>query len=369
MRANTNAALLALANNLPYKVTKYNRRTAQHEIFTVQLGHGCVRLTQELGHSLGHDGVPKDIHATEAPKEAYLRGQFPGSAMWSARLFQAGEVPSVEGSWAQRISTSCHRPDEATLACAYNTYYGCGRDGCDNARCLRCSDEGSLQVTELRCTRFMRVSQAASCDTGRLRGGDAKRACLGGPVDEWVLGQGQGDDVEIFTAPPPAQAGPVEAEKLTIVKVTSTPTSGVSSRSRGGFWGTTTSGLGRATIASKTQSPDTRYYSFEAADVLWYFPWTPSDASCTCITNAQNKVTSRTDCSCVGRESQGPETESVFGVTVFGWPRRGPRMAMIDTCSMRCTTASTRTRSSEGACNESDGRAQCQVKDNYVTHT
>lgn len=139
--------------------------------------------------------------------------------MWSARLFEARDVPNVEGSWAERVSTARHRPDEATLSRAYNTYYSCGGGGCDNARCLRCSDEGPLQVRELRCARFMRVSRAASCGTGRLGGGDAKAACLAGPVDDWVLGQGQGDDVEIFTAPPPEQDGPVPAEKLTIVKI------------------------------------------------------------------------------------------------------------------------------------------------------
>lgn len=222
MRANTKAALLALSNGLEYQVRKYDRSTRQHDIVDVQAGPGCVRLMQWLGPILGHDRVPASIHAPPDMTLSELRGQFPGSAVWASSVFKPDDVANTSGPWNARVSTGRHRPDERSLMAAYDTYFSCdggNGGGCDNERCIKCSDKHTLEIQHIDCARSMCVSRARSCGTGRLTGGDAKAADGTGPQDDWVLGQGQGNDVEIFTGPPPTDDGPVDPGQLTIVKI------------------------------------------------------------------------------------------------------------------------------------------------------
>ncbi|CAB1108694.1 unnamed protein product [Ectocarpus sp. CCAP 1310/34] len=131
---------------------------------------------------------------------AQLKGQFPGSAIWSAHLYKDNDVQVDDGSWGARVSGGNFRPDEAALIAQYKVYFGCGGDEqCSDIRCRFCWDEeDTLDSSLLECSRHVRVAQVVSCGQGRLKGGDVKAATRPGPPDDWALGQGQGDDVEIF---------------------------------------------------------------------------------------------------------------------------------------------------------------------------
>lgn len=220
-RANTNAAMLALSNGLKYKVTRYNRQTQEHEIVSVQPGDGCVRLMQSLARFLGHDRVPTDIHAKAIQTPAQLRGQFPGSAVWTAYLFKTGDVQREDGEWHARVASSKYRPDEQTLLRAYKTYYGCGMAGqCSSSRCPDCWHGDALETVSIDCSRYLRVPMVASCGLGRLKGGDVKSATQPGPRDEWALGSGGGDNVEVHRQPSAMfEAGRFDPRELSLVKV------------------------------------------------------------------------------------------------------------------------------------------------------
>ncbi|CAB1106921.1 unnamed protein product [Ectocarpus sp. CCAP 1310/34] len=221
-RANDNAAMLALANGLEYRVRKYNFSEQKHEIVSVSPGAGGVRLMSMHARTLGHDRVPTDVHATETQTTAQLKGQFPGSAIWSAHLYKDNDVQVDDGSWGARVSGGNFRPDEAALIAQYKVYYGCGGDEqCSDIRCPFCWDEeDTLDSSLLECSRHMRVAQVVSCGQGRLKGGDVKAAARPGPPDDWALGQGQADDVEIFNKPPPTgDHGPPPADQLTLSKI------------------------------------------------------------------------------------------------------------------------------------------------------
>ncbi|CAN0472346.1 unnamed protein product [Ectocarpus sp. 12 AP-2014] len=220
-RANVNSAFLALSNGLPYRVTKYNRQTKMHEIVTVRPGDGCVRLMQSLASFLGHDRVPTDIHAEAVQTPAQLSGQYPGSAVWTASLFNNGDEQQLDGDWRPRLVSSKFRPDEQTLLRAYQTYYGCGMAGpCSSSRCPNCWDGDTLQQASIDCSRYIRAPMVASCGLGRLKGGDVKSAAQAGPRDEWALGSGGGDNVEVYKQlPPMPAAGRADPTDLTLVKV------------------------------------------------------------------------------------------------------------------------------------------------------
>ncbi|CAB1107537.1 unnamed protein product [Ectocarpus sp. CCAP 1310/34] len=221
LRANVNSAFLALSNGLPYRGTRYNRQNRTHEIVTVQPGDGCVRLMQSLASSLGHDRAPTDNHAEADQTPAELSGQYPGSAVWTASLFNNGDEQQLDGEWRTRLASSKFRPDEQTLLRAYRTYYGCGMAGpCSSSRCPDCWDGDTLQQVSIDSSRYTRVPMVASCGLGRLKGGDVKSAAQAGPRDEWALGSGGGDNVEVYEqlSPMPA-AGRADPTDLALVKI------------------------------------------------------------------------------------------------------------------------------------------------------
>lgn len=220
-RANTRGALVALAGGVRWQVTRFNRSTKKHETVLAQPGEGCIRLMKSLEPLLGLDRVPTDIHAKATQTPAQLKGQFPGSAVWEATLFKPEEEQQQEGPWPCRVASSKYRPDEETLRGAYRTYFACGTsDGCSNSRCPDCWDGESLETESIECSRFFRVSQAASCGSGRLKGADVKMATRPGPRDEWALGSGGGDDVEVhLQASSLGAQGRVDPRKLTLAKI------------------------------------------------------------------------------------------------------------------------------------------------------
>ncbi|CAB1106243.1 unnamed protein product [Ectocarpus sp. CCAP 1310/34] len=221
-RANVNSALLALSNGLPYSVTRYNRQDRVHEIVSVRPGDGCVRLMKSLASLVGHDGVPTDIHAEAVQTPAQLRGQFPGSAVWTASLFKTGDEQRQDGDWLLRVASSKFRPDGQTLLRGYKKYYGCDMSGtCTSSRCPNCwGGDGALEYLSIDCSRCIRVPMAASCGLGRLKGGDVKSTSQPGPRDEWALGSGGGDNVEVHKqASAWAEVGRADPRDLNLVKV------------------------------------------------------------------------------------------------------------------------------------------------------
>jgi len=220
-RANVNSAVLALSNGLPYRITKYNRSSKAHEIISVKPGAGCVRLMQTLASFLGHGREPTDIRAEAIQTPAQLRGQFPGSAVWTASLFNAGDEQQNNGEWLSRVVTGKFRPDAGTLLDGYKKYYACDMAGeCSSNRCPNCWSGEALETVSIECSRYLRVPMVASCGLGRLKGGDVKSAAQPGPRDDWALGSGGGENVEVHRQPSTmGEAGRVEPRDLSIVKV------------------------------------------------------------------------------------------------------------------------------------------------------
>lgn len=221
VRANTSGAMLALSNGLKYNVTRYNRKDRVHEVVSVRPGDGCVQLMQSLAHFFGHDRVPKDIHAQAIQTPAQLRGQYPGSAVWTATLFKGGDEQREDGEWSVRVASGKYRPDEETMLGAYKKFYGCDTsDGCSDSRCPGCWSGDELETVSIDCTRYLRAPMSASCGLGRLKGGDVKSATRPGPRDDWAVGSGGGDNVEVHKHPSTmSEAGRVESTDLILFKV------------------------------------------------------------------------------------------------------------------------------------------------------
>ena len=76
-----------LADGVWYDVTKYNRRTKEHETRTVRSGPGCSRVLEGLREDRagGFGGAP-DINATGTPTSAVLADKYRGAALWVAPL-------------------------------------------------------------------------------------------------------------------------------------------------------------------------------------------------------------------------------------------------------------------------------------------
>ncbi|CAB1108532.1 unnamed protein product [Ectocarpus sp. CCAP 1310/34] len=225
--ANVNSALVALSNGLPYRINKYNRSSNAHELVSVKPGAGCVQLMQSLASFLGHARVPTDIHAKAIQTPAQLRGQFQGSAVWTASLFNAGAgAPALNeqqdgGEWLSRLESSKFRPDNAALLGGYKKFFACDMAGaCSNICCPNCWVADDLETVTIECSRYLRVPMAASCGVGRLKGGDVKSAAQPGPRDDWALGSGGGDNVEVHQQPSTmGEAGRVDPRDLSLVKV------------------------------------------------------------------------------------------------------------------------------------------------------
>lgn len=225
--ANTTSAFNALANGLPWVATKYNRSIRQHVEVTLQPGPACVRVLQALRAENGGLGShPPDRRAEGQPTQAALRGQFPGSASWSSSLWDCSDAPVEAGGWVCRLKSGHMRPDREALLEAYRVAYGCGRapgEGvCSNTRCPHCwTNPMTLDVAGITCSRFKHgASLESSSGLGRWKGGNAKAAATG-PRDAWALGDGGGEDVEVWKTFPPqlSDSAPVSVEKLSMVRI------------------------------------------------------------------------------------------------------------------------------------------------------
>ena len=138
-------------------------------------------------------------------------GQFIGRANWKARLWGnvVGQEASFQekGVWQSAVQNTHMRPDKIELLEGMVVWFSCGRvEG--EALCVerRYPDywEGGrdavIQSIDIQCSKYlMDTGRRNSGGLGRLRGGNVRTA---GQVDDqphdWSLGNGAGEDVEIF---------------------------------------------------------------------------------------------------------------------------------------------------------------------------
>lgn len=113
-------------------------------------------------------------------------------------------------AWDVCVSESNVRPSEASILRAANIWYACGHpcgddNDCAVRRCPTCWEGGggSLQDFDLSCSRFKHgVAPEASSGLRRFKGGDVRSATNARLMPRgWAVGDGQGEDVEIFTSP------------------------------------------------------------------------------------------------------------------------------------------------------------------------
>lgn len=161
------------------------------------------------------DGMP--------PTASARSGQHPGSAMWRAEVVRDGDADEAisdgdssagggnTAPWVACVSGERGiRPHEATILRAAGVWFGCGRPhhdpgSCSETRCPRCwgGRPDKLDNSSISCSRFKHgVPPRASSGLGRFKGGDVKTATNDGPTQRgWAVGDGQGEDVEIFLTP------------------------------------------------------------------------------------------------------------------------------------------------------------------------
>lgn len=225
--ANTAYAFDALADGIPYRVKKYNKSTKKHGTVTVKAGSGCSRLLQALRRDTSGDvvGVP-DIREHGTPAPGVLTGKFPGAARWVAPLRKGPHAAVQSGDWRTRASTMRQRPRVDHLLEAYRSFFGCGGideppQPCANSRCPRCwTNPSALDSEEMACSRFKHGAPLkASSGLGRWKGGDIRGQADYEFPDSWAVGEGGGEDVEIWTTPPYDGDRRVDVEKLTMGRI------------------------------------------------------------------------------------------------------------------------------------------------------
>ncbi|CAB1102334.1 unnamed protein product [Ectocarpus sp. CCAP 1310/34] len=116
-RLNMDLAIDALAEEIPWDVTRFDRRLKKYVVETVKAGSGCSAVLRSLGHVLpgGLSSAPTDARAASTPTAAQRAAQFPGAATWTSVLWEAGSPRGNDaggGGWESRIATGPLRPDE-----------------------------------------------------------------------------------------------------------------------------------------------------------------------------------------------------------------------------------------------------------------
>ena len=98
-RSNMDLAIAALAEGIPSKVTRFDRRRGTHVVEVVQPGPACSAVLRPLGDLLpgGLSSAPNDIRSASTPTAALSRGTFPGAATWSSIPWEARGVRGQRG--------------------------------------------------------------------------------------------------------------------------------------------------------------------------------------------------------------------------------------------------------------------------------
>ncbi|CAM9999235.1 unnamed protein product [Sphacelaria rigidula] len=211
-----------------------DRAAGGSRTYSVNTGPGCTRLLSHLREtSRGGLGCPVDNERNSSP--SLSTGT---SSTWEMRLWpESGggeeENDGAQGgrhlNWQAAIQKSYMRSDAATLMKGYHTWFGCGREGreprCDQAACPDCwaqssGDAGGLAITRLKGWRYWRnAPRVESSGTGRWRGGDVQTAGKAGAEHGWALGEGRGEDVEIYVTPRAAANRSVGVGNITMARI------------------------------------------------------------------------------------------------------------------------------------------------------
>lgn len=226
-RANTEYAFNALADGIPYTVTKYLKDKKHHATVTVQPGPGCTRVLQALRRdTAGGSVAAPDIEAEGTPTPAVMAGKYQGAALWVAPLRERTVQAVQSKDWKVQASAMKQRPSVSSLLEAYRTFFGCRRKAddqpyCANSRCPDCWRNPSvLEEKNIACSRFKHGAPLkASSGLGRWRGGDIRSKPQDEYADSWAVGEGSGEDVEIWTSLPSSADAPVDVAKLTMGRI------------------------------------------------------------------------------------------------------------------------------------------------------
>lgn len=230
-RANMLLALHRLMTPDTYKASKYSYKDKKHITTAVTSGLRCQRALTSLASRL-RGGISNvvDAEAETKPTTAQSTGQVPGSATWDAMVRLSDASTPIPGSaaaggeeakddWQHRVVTGEYgiRPRASTILKAARVWYGCGQgnnvasSACSEPKCPRRWRGGPRRLENLRisCSRFKHgVPPRASSGKGFFTGGDVKNATRGGDTPRaWAVGEGSGENVEIFTNPDARRQG------------------------------------------------------------------------------------------------------------------------------------------------------------------
>lgn len=215
-RWNTRLALEAMADGTSWVAVGRDRVRGGRTKYSVTTGPGCARLLSRLRETLrGGLGCPNEtdnnpnVRSTAVKSSTWAMQLWPGRRDWAPDGRHGPEGQSVK--WQAAIRRSYMRPDAGTLARAYRTWFSCGRRDaqapCDAAACPSCWVAGSGGAAGLANTSIegskdcWHAPHAESSGTGRWRGGAVETAGQAGAEHGWALGQGGGEDVEIYVNP------------------------------------------------------------------------------------------------------------------------------------------------------------------------
>lgn len=217
----------ALADGLDYSVTMYDRKLRHHRQVNVRAGEGCSRVMKAIRKDRpGGLGVVAEVDTERQPTPAALAGQFPGAARWQSQLRRPTDVAQDGGGWEGRVATGRFRPSAEVLLRAYADHHSCGADApgsnppCADELCPACWNDACTFSTALSCSRYKHGAPLkASSGLGRWKGGDVRSAGPDGECDAWVLGDGGGEDVEVWKGSPASGEGPVDPQQLTLGRI------------------------------------------------------------------------------------------------------------------------------------------------------
>ena len=216
-RTNTLLALEGIVDGISWPARKWSRKQRMHVWQSVHAGPNCVAGLKALRSiwAGGLDGPTDPYEDITIGAKQKARGQTSGNAMWQATLWTAEDEAYHGGGldareeWADVLRRTHMRPDASLLIQALCLWYGCQQQEgvenvCGDSRCPNCWYGGRdlLVHKKIHCSRIAwGMSAIQSSGLGRVRGGNARAAGEEGPEHAWALGEGAGEDVEIFKNP------------------------------------------------------------------------------------------------------------------------------------------------------------------------
>lgn len=214
-RVNTSLALGRCRRSQPWLATSFDRVHGREITRLVKPGAGCNRVLETLAGCLrGGIDSPVDPDEKTEPPRAAVAGRYPGAAKWDAKIVR-GEafahdnsgMLEAEPAWRTCVAQSNIVPHETSILEAARVWYRCRRrpqdPRCGKAECPRCWTVGKIVNDSIRCSRFKHgAPPRASSGMGRWKGGNARSATNTAPTPRgWAVGDGAGEDIEIYVHP------------------------------------------------------------------------------------------------------------------------------------------------------------------------